>query len=377
MARSTAAATVALAFFLVFATTAAASPPTITYSIDGTPGTNGWYRGSSHGENVVLHWSVSLDATSTDCLAAVTVPGPTAGTTQTCWAENADGLTTAVTSTIKIDATPPTGLTARFSRKPDAHGWYNHPVTIEWSATDALSGIAGCSAVKYRGPDGGTATATGGCTDVAGNSAAQAIQLAYDATPPALGKVAERSTSVGNVVRWSSSSPSDRIVVRRAIRGGKAQTTVFAGHAAWFTDKKVGPGVQYRYSVRAVDEAGNSSRVVSVAGLPKVLTLQKTPYVPRAAPNPILRWGPVRGASYYNVQLFRGSHRIFAAWPTRHQADLPTTWKWSGHRFRLTAGRYTWYVWAGLGPRALAHYRPVGSASFVVPRARNRGHGKH
>ena len=108
----TAAAALGLALVLLFATSAAASTPTISYSIDGIVGTNGWYRGSSHGNNVVVHWSVSLNATSTSCLAAVTVPGPTGGKTLTCWAQNGDGRVTAVTRVIKIDATPPNSTVA-------------------------------------------------------------------------------------------------------------------------------------------------------------------------------------------------------------------------------------------------------------------------
>jgi len=367
MTRSTAAAAVALAFFLVFAGTASASPPTISYSIDGISGNNGWYRGSTHGDNVVLLWSVS-GATSSDCVAAVTIPGPTTGSTQTCSAANDSGSITVVTSPLKIDSTPPTGVTASFSRGPDFKGWYNHPVTISWSGTDATSGIAGCSSVTYQGPDNGAATVVGGCTDLAGNSTTQPVQLAYDATPPVLSKVTERSTASSDVLRWSSSSATDRVVVRRSVRGGKARTTVFDGKAGGFTDEKVRPGTEYVYSVQSFDQAGNASRVVSIAGLPKVLELQKSE-VTRAAATPILRWNRVRGAGYYNVQLFRGSKRIYAAWPTTHQVGLPTTWKWSGHRFRLTPGRYRWFVWAGFGPRALARYRSVGSATFVVPQS--------
>ena len=369
MARATSAAAVVLAFVLLFAVTASASTPTISYSIDGIVGANGWYRGSSHGDNVVLHWSVSFNATSSNCLAAVTIPGPTTGTTQTCWAQNADGRATAVTRVIRIDATPPTGLSASFSRRPDFNGWYNHPVEIRWKGTDATSGIAGCSVVTYKAPDNGAATANGGCTDRAGNTAYRAIRLAYDATPPVLHEVTEESGVAADVLHWSSSSPSDRFVVRRALRGSKAHTTVFTGSADSFTDKRIRAGAEYVYSIHAFDQAGNSSRVVSVAGLPKILTLRKTRFVPRAAPNPILRWQRVRGASYYNVQLFRGSKRIYSAWPRTHQVGLPTTWKWSGHRFRLRPGRYRWYVWAGFGLRKLAHYSAVGSTSFVVPRS--------
>jgi hypothetical protein len=368
MKRSTAAALLGLAFVLVFAATASASAPTISYSIDGIAGTNGWYRGSTHGDNVVVHWSVSVEATATNCLAAVTVPGPTTGTTQTCWAENADGRTTAVTHAIKIDATPPTGIAARLSRRPDFHGWYNHPVTIRWSGRDATSGIAACTSSTYRGPYSSSATLGGGCVDRAGNSAASQVHLAYDATPPVLSGVVEDSAANADSLRWTSSSPSDRVVVRRAVRGHKVRKVLFDGSGDAFTDDKIRAGVQYVYSVQSFDQAGNASKVVSIGAPLKVLTLRKAALVPRASPSPILRWGRVRGAHYYNVQLFRGSKRIYAAWPTLHQVGLTMSWKWSGHRFRLTPGRYRWYVWAGFGPRKLARYRLVGSARFVLPR---------
>lgn len=368
MTRSTAAAALGLALLLVLTTTAAASTPTISYSIDGISGSHGWYRGSSHGDNIIVHWSVSLDATSTSCLAAVTVAGPTAGTTQSCWAQNADGRATAVTHVIKIDATPPTHVTARLSRRPDFNGWYNHPVRIRWNGTDATSGIAYCTSGTYRGPDSPAAAVNGGCFDRAGNSGGYQVRLAYDATPPVLRGVRELSTAAADVLSWSSSSPGDRIVVRRAVRGGRrTRTTVFDGSASGFTDATVHPATQYVYSVRAFDQAGNASRAVSLTSRLKVLTLPKTRFVPFAASNPILRWRRVAGAAYYNVQLFRNSQRIYAAWPRMHQIGLPTSWKWSGRSFHLSPGRYRWYVWAGFGPRRTARYRIVGSAKFVMP----------
>lgn len=366
MTRSAAAAALGLALVLLFATTAAASTPVISYSIDGISGTNGWYRGSSHGDNVVVHWSVSLNATATNCLAAITVPGPTAGKTLTCWAENSDGRVSAVTRVIKIDATPPSAV-AHASRQPDHHGWYNHPVTIQWSGTDGNSGIASCTKATYRGPDSGAAMVNGGCTDRAGNSTSSPTHLAYDATPPTLRKVAEQRTAAGNLLSWEPSSASDRIVVRRAVRGQKQHSTVFDGSATGFTDTTTRPATQYVYTVRSFDEAGNASKAVHVVGQVKVLALRKTHYLPIAAVDPILRWHRVGGAAYYNVQLYRGKKRIYSAWPTSRQVGLQTTWTWSGHRFSLAPGRYRWYVWAGFGSRKSAQYHIVGSARFVVP----------
>ncbi|HET7555949.1 MAG TPA: hypothetical protein VFJ75_09890, partial [Gaiellaceae bacterium] len=96
--------------------------------------------------------------------------------------------------------------------------------------------------------------------------------------------------------------------------------------------------------------------------------MRRLPYVPRVAEQPILRWPAVRGARYYNVQLYRGSKRVYAAWPTTNQLGLPEAWRWSGKKHRLGPGRYRWYVWAGFGARSFARYRAVGSAQFVVPR---------
>jgi hypothetical protein len=35
------------------------TPPSVNYTIDGINGTNAWYRGSSGGNYVVVHWTVS------------------------------------------------------------------------------------------------------------------------------------------------------------------------------------------------------------------------------------------------------------------------------------------------------------------------------
>jgi hypothetical protein len=346
---------------------ASAAPPTITYTIDGIVGTNGWYRGSTHGNFVVLHWVVS-GAFDTNCPQFTSIPGPTSGTTRTCWASNSDGKTIAVTRVIRIDADPPTAVAGRLSRAADYRGWYTHPVGIVWSGRDAVSGIASCSGVAYTGPDRAGAVVPGGCVDRAGNSTRTTVTFNYDATAPVLTKLSVTSTTEADVVHWTSTSLSDRIVVQRRARGKKAERLVFQGSAPSFADSKIRPGIEYIYSVRAFDQAGNASAEESVVGLPKVLTLRKTRYVPRAAPKPILRWRRARGATYYHVQLFRRHKRVLASWPTTHQLGLPAAWRWAGHRYRLRPGHYRWYVWAGLGARSFARYRTIGSAQFIVPR---------
>ncbi len=346
---------------LIAVSTAGASGPEITFTLTGTSGDHGWYR-----SNVGIVWVVNNGMTVSGC-QSTTLLIETGGTVQGCTAT--DGTVTNSSSvTIKIDKTAPVVSTVLPQRPPDANGWYTHPVAFSFSGADVLSGIAGCSQATYNGPDNGAAAVSGTCRDAAGNTGSNAFGLSYDATPPVLSKVSVTSGSDADAVGWTSSSPSDTVVIQRAARGDKTQRTVFRGTGTRFADKKIKDGLEYTYWVQTTDQAGNVSKRISAAGLPKVLTLRKTPYIPRAARNPILSWSPVRGAKYYNVQLLRGSKRIFAAWPSRAALGLPTTWKWAGHRYRLSKGRYRWYVWAGIGRRAFARYKTLGNAQFIVPR---------
>lgn len=358
-------------FPLVLPGSAVAVDP-ITYTIDGTAGTNGWYRGSSLGNLVRVFWTYHVDVQQ-GCVNPSRVTGPTTGTVASCTVilSNGEPLTW-YTGPIKIDAESPTGVAASLSRGADFNGWYNHPVGVAWHGSDATSGIASCSVVTYAGPDRAGAGIGGGCTDNAGNGASAPISINYDATPPALSNVAITSRPASDILRWKSSSQSDNAVIQRWARGNKQPAAghgiVFRGTGETFTDQKIRSSVEYTYAVQTFDQAGNASREVSVLAFPKVLTLGKTPYTPRAAPRPILRWDRMRGATYYHLQLFRGSKRILAAWPPKNELELSNSWKWKGHRYRLAPGRYRWYVWAGLGKRSFARYRAVGSAQFIIPR---------
>lgn len=348
------------------------TPPNVSYSVDGIVGANTWYRGSTHGNYIVVHWMINdpeSPITSAPCEQYIPVAGPNKGTTLRCSATSDGGTTTIDTKVLKIDADPPTGIAAQLSRGPDYKGWYNHPVSATWTATDATSGLASCSSLTYAGPDSSSATLAGSCTDNAGNSASASSALNYDATAPVLGKVRVDSKASSDLVHWASTSPSDTVLVQRWARGNeKQQAVLFRGSGTAFADGKVAPGLEYNYAVQTFDQAGNASKRIVVAGLPKVLLLGKSGYVPRAAAKPILRWNRVHGAQYYNVQLYRGTKRVFAAWPAKNQLGLPAGWRWNGKRQRLSAGKYRWYVWAGFGARSFAHYQTVGSAQFIVPR---------
>ena len=345
---------------------ASAGLPVISYTIDGVAGTNGWYRGSAGGNYVRLLWSVT-GADNTDCASTIKIPGPTTGTTQSCSASNAAGAVTAQTAAIKIDADPPTGIAAAATRAPDHNGWYNHAFGIGWHGADATSGIASCTSLTYSGPDVSTANVSGGCTDNAGNSASSSFAVEYDATPPELSTISVQSTETANIVHWKSSSPDDVATVSRVARGSRSERSLFSGAGVVFVDKKIQDGVEYHYSVRTYDQAGNPSQARTVLAFPKVLSLgKKIGYTPRTAGTPILTWPAKPGASYYHVQLFRNGKRILAAWPLTTQLGLRQSWRWAGRRYKLTAAHYNWFAWAGFGNRKAARYKLIGHSTFIV-----------
>ena len=350
---------------LTTGTSRAASGPSVTFTCTSRPNCTGWYT-----SNVTVSWAYSDPSgiLNTDGCNTHTITTDTQGSAEHCYVENGNGVWTKVDMSIKVDKTPPQITAVSPDRAPDSNGWYTHPVTIAWSGIDATSGMAGCTSMTYSAPDTGTASAMGSCRDNAGNAASAPFAFAYDSTAPVLSKVSIASGAAADVLRWTSSSTSDTAVVQRSARGNKEQPVVFRGTGSSFADKKIQSSLEYNYSVQTSDQAGNASQKVSLVALPKVLTLRKLPYVPRASSQPILRWVAVRRATYYHVQLFRGSKRIFAAWPVRNELGLPAAWKWSGHRYRLGPGHYRWYVWAGLGRRSFAHYKALGSARFIVPK---------
>lgn len=347
------------------------TPPIVTYSVFGIVGTNGWYRGSTSGNFVSVQWSVSDPESpiisSSGCEPGLKVDGPNTGTTRTCSATSQGGTTTVTTKVVKIDADPPAGVSAVPDRRPDANGWYNHPLFVRWQGSDATSGIAGCTAIGYRGPNVAPGSLSGGCTDQAGNSAGASFGFNYDGRHPRVKALAVQSYDGRNVVHWRSSGKADVAVIKRIERGSKKERVVFHRAGTRFADTRIRDGVEYRYTVQTYDQAANASKPRSVLAPPKVVTFG-IPYTPRTAAVPILRWGHVRGVGYYHVQLFRGGKRILAAWPLKPQLALHAKWTWGGRRYRLAPGRYAWYAWAGFGARAAAHYRPIGHALFIIPR---------
>lgn len=253
-----------------------------------------------------------------------------------------------------------------------SNGWYRSDVSVGWEVSDAdgIRDSDGCGPQVVRGDTPGrTIRCTATTNGFPSFSCAVSVTIKIDETAPVLGDVSVEPGAGVNEVRWKSTSDADIVVVERARRGAEAAPdTVFRGAATSFADTGIADGAEYVYTLRSYDQAGNASAPVSVRALPKVLVLQRLPYVPGVATAPILRWKADRRATYYHVQLFNRGRRILAAWPRRPELELRSTWSWGGRRHGLRPGTYRWYVWIGVGRRAAARYVRLGTAAFTVVR---------
>ena len=337
------------------------SSPTAEAVPERPPDSNGWYN---HPIGVTFRghgFSGTASCIASGSSATATYGGPdalSAAVSATC--TDPAGKSVVPSAALHYDATPPTVTGSVASRPPDFHGWYNHPVTFLFTGTDATAGVESCPAVTYAGPDSANAKVVGGCRDKAGNFASVALPLRYKATPPDLDVKADGGD--GSVLlRWRSNS--DLEIVRSPGLHGSA-SVVYRGASGSFKDIRAHNGVRYKYTLTATDQAGNVTvRKISVTPGPRLLAPALDA---RLTSPPVLRWTPVRGASYYTVQLYRGG-KVLSAWPRHAFMRLKRAWQFDGRLYRLVPGRYRWYVWPGFGSRAEARYGPlIGRGRFIV-----------
>ena len=345
---ATAAATALLAAAPAFATL-----PIIDSTVTGPAGDNGWYVGPV---------TVQVDAAQRDRLAGLRhadADGRHRGDRHRPAPPGTGPAQVTATVPVRIDQTAPAGVTAAAARAPDSRLVVHRPRRIAWSGKDALSGIASCTALSYAGPDAAGAAPTGTCRDRAGNvSAPVAFALDYDATPPALGDVTATAAAGRADIRWSAGADAVRVTV---VRDGAAPRTVADGPTA--------SGVGGRQGSRARDDLQLDGHGLRRGRQRDERAAPARPRRRPPGPHAVrLRWRSARGASYYNVQVFRGHRKVLSAWPAGPRFKLATHWRFRGRAQRLVMGRtYRWYAWAGFGPRSARRYgRLLAHGRFTV-----------
>jgi hypothetical protein len=204
-----------------------------------------------------------------------------------------------------------------------------------------------------------------------------------DVQPPDnVSNLSARPGSRTVTLSWTRPTASDFdhvVVLRSDPSASTLGDAVYNGKAVKYVDKGLTNGTQYRYVVVSYDKSGNRSVGLAILATPEVRKLTHPLNGAALKKPPVLTWLPVGEADYYNVQLFRestttlsesyltGSKKILSTWPVRSKLPLKKQWKFQGHTYRLTPGRYRWFVWAGFGRRADEKYGPLlGQSLFLV-----------
>lgn len=359
-----------MAGFLALAFAPGAAPrdtlpgaPVVSFACSPAPeDCRGWYTG-----DVSITWTV-MGATRTEGCNIDTIRTDTQGKLEWCYAEN-DYASTRVELRIKVDKTPPTVSGAVPDRPPDANGWYNHPLSVTFTGADATSGVAGCSVAGYAGPDNAAASVAGICRDNAGHTSAPlTFGFKYDSSPPTV-RASSWALNRAVVVRWTVSPDTQLVSVHRAPVAAKGTRQVngprvYQGAAKLYLDRRLRNGISYIYTVFAVGQAG----LVGAAKVEATPTpLFDPPRDAAVRQPPLLRWAPVPGATYYNVQLRRNGRKILSLWPLQTSLQLRWRWRFQQRRYRLLPGRYDWYVWPGYGdPGAVQYGRLLGRSTFTL-----------
>ena len=155
--------TASVSFVLNMRTTGSA--PGLTASLAPLPNAAGWNN-----------TDVTVTFACTDSGSGIQICPPP----QTVSAEGANeitatasdslGNTRTIALTVRIDRTPPV-VSAAPSAPANAAGWHRTPVTVQFTCSDALSGIASCPVATGVSTDGAGQAISGTATDLAGNSA--------------------------------------------------------------------------------------------------------------------------------------------------------------------------------------------------------------
>lgn len=173
------------------------APHTVTVDVDKSgPGINhthvpapnaaGW-----NNTNVLITFTCT-DQNNLSGLATCTpssqgVMSDGAGQTVTGTATDVAGNTTSDVVTVNIDKAAPT-ITATAQGSPNGHGWYDKPVTVDFTCLDqsGLSGVSECPLPQTLG-EGANQTASGNAKDYADNIASASVEhINVDTTSPEL-----------------------------------------------------------------------------------------------------------------------------------------------------------------------------------------------
>ena len=241
--------------------------PQISASIAPPPNAAGW-----NNTNVVITYlcSDSLSGVAL-CPQPATVSSEGAAENIGAQATDVAGNTAAVSTTLNIDKTPPV-VTAAAAPPANGAGWNNSNVTVTFSCTDNLSGVASCPTQQVVGTEGQNQNIAGQATDVAGNVGTGGVTLSIDKTPPTIVQLSTPDTVSQLHPGVITVTANDNFFVTQvtiSVNGSALGTFTSAPYQATLqVPAGSNPGDTLTVTAQATDEAGNTqsaTRTVRVA----------------------------------------------------------------------------------------------------------------
>ncbi len=150
----------------IFKPTTDTTPPVITTIVAPSPNANGW-----NNTNVTVTFTCTDTGSGVaTCPTPITVATEGANQIVSGTATDKAGNQATASVTLNVDKGPPV-VSATASPNPNGNGWNNSPLTVTFSATDVLSGVAPGTVTSpvVLSADGMNLSATGQAMDLAGN----------------------------------------------------------------------------------------------------------------------------------------------------------------------------------------------------------------
>jgi len=204
-------------------------------------------------QNVVVTFTCSPPfRMSTSTVMTVSTEGSNQSVSLPCGDSSGNSVTASFTG-IDIDRTPP-AIQFLSAVPVNAAGWSNQPVTVSWQCTDSVSGPAAPIVTRIVSGNGTNLSATGTCTDLAGNSSSNThAGINIDTTPPLVQLISPLdgfTYPLGAV-----------IAANYACSDGGSGVASCAGPVANGTVVTLNTPGTFSFAVTATDVAGNQTTV--------------------------------------------------------------------------------------------------------------------